>query len=226
MRLLSRYRTYVDGVTQVPAGDMNGIQDDEIETNNTLIGSYVLHLDDFMGSAIDTGKWVITGGASTTADNTNGGYGAAQFTTSDGTVPNINTNAMAIGAVDFVFEARVRVSSMGGAGSYFEIGVQDGVTKTVLFRAQNGAANWQARDDFDGSIGNTDSAVAYLSTYQKLKIRRTSGLYEWLINDAVVYSITPAIVTNTNAAPIATAVRAASGTTTAFVDYMKFWCTR
>lgn len=213
----SRNRTYVDGVTQIPAGDMNQLQDDDVLLSSAQLGSALLVVDDFTGSALSTGIWNSPTG-SLVDDTASGGCGTVQLSDSGGGAQAFSTNNLKIGTSDFRLAARIRVVSMGGASSLITLQMQySSAAGALQFFARGGGTNWQAV--VDGGADH-DTGVAFGTTYQKLEIRRVSGVVTFYIDGTSVYSTTPA-PQSIDGLVGCYAIRVTSGTTTARIDYVK-----
>lgn len=227
----SRNRTYADQVTIVDTVDMNGLQDGVADNWSAKTGLDYSFDDDF-GPALDTSKWnLITGTPTFSADTGNGGYGAVSLSSSGATDCDMTTFGCNVGSKDFRAFARVRVPSMGGAGSAATMLVSSASPGFFCaIRAVNGSANWKAYNDFaiPSTLVDTDLAVAYGTTaYDYIEIRRTSGLYEFLVNGVVRHSASPSPIPSTNVVSVRLiAARLVSGTTTMLADAVKLWARR
>lgn len=217
---LSRNTDYSTGTApKIKATDLNDLQDGIVDHESQISGGDFHFEDDFTGADVSTGKWASdsvsgTGASSVTSDTGASGVYEGTATGGDGD-GGISTVSLDVGLNNFRFVCRVKVHSIGGAGStiLFSLGSAANSLDITAVTGTN-SGNWIAR--LGGVSHNT--AVAP-SGYQLLEFRRTDGVFEWLINGEQVYTETVAL-TITGALGF-TWSRATSGTTTARVDAIK-----
>ncbi len=179
----SRNRTYADGVTQVPAGDMNDMQDLLVRMWKSIAGSGFHIYDDFVTSTLNTTLW-DAGTATSVDDSASGAFGA--MTIDDGvTVATKSVSGHIGSSADFYYAFRVRLSTDGN--QTFSMGLESSTAgqSVYLLRTGTAGANWQVRiDSVDTSLG-----VAPGSTYQLLEVVRLSGVIYVYVNGVLKHSV-------------------------------------
>ena len=186
--------------------------------DNMLVGSGFYMYDDFMGSAIDTGRWnTISAGATVGDDSSSDGFGALILTATVGnTGPSALTNGAAVATREFYYSARVRTPTYNPTGGFLLFGAIGGVT--TYFKTHSGG-NW-----FAEAAAAHDSGVAASSTYQFLEIYRRSGTLYFAIDGTVVYS--EANSSDLGVQSLGAEASYVSANNTLKVDAMKFWIGR
>jgi hypothetical protein len=216
----SRSTDYTDDqVPAISAQDLNDVQDGVAEAKRGKDGEDFVFYDDFTGQSLDAGKWktAVTSGTGTAAIATStpvrlSGAFKMQATGGDGQ-SQILTQVLNPGLLDFRMITSVLAESVGGTstvGVLFSLDV-------IAFKAGNGS-NWIV--NISGTPHDTGVAVNNAAT-QVLEIRRTNGVFVYLIDGDEVYSETVAI--DLNGALTQSINRATAGTVTLYTDYVKLW---
>lgn len=212
----SRNQTYVAGTTPIAATDMNDLQDYAVRAQSASSGADLVFYDDFIGgTTFDLSKWTVSAGGILTQATATGACGVAKFNTAGNNDENLSSFGLAIGTADFELCARIKVLSLGGAGSLAYIGFG---SNYGAFRCDSGSANWWY---YDVSAVYTDTGVAFSTTsFDVLEIIRTSGTVRHLINGVEIDSFANATSYSTEVMKFQ-AKRAASGTTNVELDMIK-----
>lgn len=227
----ARERDFVDA--SGPAIDdvtLNDMQDGIIDLKRGESGEDLVFEDDFLGDVVDTSRWIDTStgaGANPTVveDDANDGAGALQMSTNDADLSTLNTRIIPVKTRDYRWIVRARVSSMGGASSYFLARPEFSNGQRAGWAALASSSNWQYFHDFalPGTDVAHDSGIPYgTTTYDFLEVRRKSGVVTFLINGVEIHSETPAAVPTASGPFLLQAARQSSGTMTALVDVAKF----
>lgn len=223
-----RDQTFIDGVSQISAETMNeGLQDFVVQAHRMLRGPGYQRRDDFDGDALDTFKWIDTVTATGTVtvgdDNTNGGFGAVTLATGGATGDAaIKSRLLPIGAVDFSYEARVRTATL--TSGEVIIGINSATAGEKCFFYWSASGNWFA------NVANvtTDLGVAPSATYQRLVIKRKSGVVKFYVNDVAtgdeLHSV--AFATSIAAGFEHLSIFASSGSVAFKADHSTVWVNR
>jgi hypothetical protein len=184
--------------------------------------------DDFTGSAVDTGKWTTgvtgTGAISVQADTDANGVVKQHSTGGDGTVTQSIPLGL-LGTKDFRAQARMKNSAIGSTSSVVRFSVGDISQNAVVFYRGVAFAEWFVQV-IQGGIATTDEdagVVVDTSNYQLFEIRRTSDVFEFLINGAVVWSETVAALNLSSGTPTMKlfSQRGTANTTTVYADMLE-----
>lgn len=190
-----------------------------------VTGSNFWFEDDFVGTGIDAGKWVVSGAPSVVFDNANGGYGAAQLrANANGQIHTINTSDLPIGTADFIFSTRFRFNAaLNSATASFILGLypafwleSDAAEGTVVFRYDGGGA-------FPANSFVTALSLNDL-TYHEVQIMRLAGNV-YLMIDGVLATSFADVYNIAEASVLAKAIDVTS-TCDLIVDYTKLWIDR
>lgn len=181
--------------------------------------------EDFTGSAVSTGKWNADP-SFTMNDGTDTGTnvcGSAKASLASGTSKTLQTplGTALFGSMDLRLRARIRITAMGGTSSTVRIGLTTSSNNMLTgISADSGTANW--RWISNGTF--TAGSVAWGSTYQILEIIRSGTNWYWLIDGVQIGTSTIAVTTLTSIQYLVSC--ATSGTTTAYIDWIKMWAGR
>jgi hypothetical protein len=185
----ARYRTYIDETTVIPDDDMNGIQDEIVRAWKMSVGRAFCVKDDFLTATLDTSKWgksEITGGTVTitTDDQASDGFGSMILTLdADGSTASASITARCpTGTRDMYYEARVRAVTFTSGTLW--CGFEGSAASEDLYFHSTDGGNWFCKI----GAANTDSGVAFTSTYKRLEIRRESSVATFLIDGVEVHS--------------------------------------
>lgn len=220
-----RSTTYVNlDVPDIDADDLNDMQDNIVDLWAAIRGRDFFFEEDFLGNTtVNPYKWASiasSGGGATPAVTTDvpnaSGILDLNASGSDGSA-SINTLGLEIGFADFRFAAKAKRQNIGGG------------TSNVVF--QIGAASFEARADTNPGNwcvnlnGSRHNLAIACSGYQFLEIRRTNGVFEFLIDGTVRYTEVLAL-TFSNTSISLGASRNASGTTRLQTDWVRGWFRR
>lgn len=185
----SRERTYIAGVTRIPADDMNAIQDAHVEKYHEVLR------DHFTGSTVNESTWdflSLTGSPTAQSDSSNGGFGALSLdgSTGGGSGQRVASLLLAMGTHDFRFRARMRTAAASvDASTIIYVGVSNtGLSQNLLF-AIDGASSttlWRVVVDAGSSSAPNGTAASVSTTYQEFEIRK-DGTTVTLTVDGVVH---------------------------------------
>lgn len=184
-----------------------------------MLGNIVY--DHFVGSAIDTGKWSITGLAVAQQDWSGGANGVVQFTQNSGNHnSSIATQPLFFGTADFTLICTVKPISHGSSALAFTFGKVDVDSHDLYFTGSQGG-NWFYTI---GTASGVDTGIAVSSAnYQELRINRTGGVAYMYIDGVQVY--TGAYAASVGPATIVAGglVYVGSGSTIWFADKVSVW---
>jgi hypothetical protein len=187
----SRHATYQDGSTPSPDEDyFNDTQDCIIDFDRFFHGPSLAEKDDFLGSAICTGRWIVTGaGITVVSDAAAGGYGAARLAgTSGDATQELESRDLPIGTGDFRIRVRARYSTLNSNGS-FTIGLPAPGASAYFF-SSSAALSGRWGFVYGGVPTTADTGVSPSSSYQTFDINRESGIVTAKIDGVEVFQDT------------------------------------
>lgn len=180
---ISRNTTYVaDSTPAIQAADLNDMQDLLLDLTRAISGPD-FHMEDEFDRAAVTSVWwdTITGAPTISTDYAAYGVYAATLAAGVGNNYNVQHGAgsLPFRTNDLHFSARARITARSGTG-YAILYPCGGELEFVA----NSSGNWVAQV----SGVQTDTGVAYSSTYQRFDIIRKSGIAYFFIDGTLVHS--------------------------------------
>ncbi len=215
----SRNRTYVDGVTQIPAGDMNDIQDEIVDLWKNVNGSRFDLYDDFCGSAISTSNWKTTHAGVTVVDSgtDNKAMGSLQLAATAGnTTPYVYSSDVLIGTRAFRAMWLMRYATLTTGDIDVGLLINAG-TNRLQFDTTNGG-NWAAWYGAGPTIQTL--GVAPSTSYQRLELIYDGTTAYWYIDGVLKYSVAFATISTDTATLFVAATYSAN--VTAYCDAVKW----
>jgi hypothetical protein len=189
----SREQTYIDGTSQIAAGELNeGIQDAIVRLNESAHRKDVAIYDEFLGADFSD-LWTVSGSLGTpncgADDSAADGFGAAELVQIAGTDTQYirGTLRLPLPTRSWTFAARVRVLSWNGG--QIEVGITPGGgSHWCGFKATTASATWKVADDHHG--GSTTTAASAGTSYQLLEMRYdfASGILTFYVDGSEVHS--------------------------------------
>lgn len=220
----SRNQTYA-ALTQLTSKDVNDIQDAIVRHERLIAGPDLVVIDDFMGSAIDTHKWIVTGAVTIANGVSNSARGIVTLAVNGvNTSMDLSSPHMVIGGNNLGFCAGV-AASMSGAGGMLSVGLIDysGGGYSYFFWTNYATGTWQV--NFPGGIGSADTGVAFSTTIpDKLECIRQSGTLTFYINDVIVHQQSDA--SNQSECYFTISANRTTSNLTLICDYFKYWAGR
>lgn len=220
----SRNQTYGFGVTQGSSTDMNDIQDSIVRHERLLAGPDLVVIDDFVGSAIATSKWIVTGAVAISSGLANSARGIVSLVVNGvNTAMNITSCDMVIGGNDFGFCVGA-AASMSGAGGTLHAGLVDrtGLGHNAFFFPDFATGNWWINYPTSSSV-NTGVPFS-TTTVDKLEVERKAGTLTFYINDVIVRQ--QADASNLTQCAFELNANRTTSNLTLIADYFKYWAKR